>query len=266
MGCTCSCLCAASIPKLEGFLVHQSPPANGYILGELASTTAGIITLYYSGGITNKTPAAGAHPTTNPVKTSRSNDSKEIFTVFRPGDLDFKYIRQPTIVRNATGQAIAMLKSDSTTNPVQVGNTYTGYCMAPRFDGQGEAFKVDGVSMYPTFRVQNMIKPNPEGTFGYAEFNVYLVKDAKVFDSDPAYVLTTYWTCGCGAEVQAFALTTSADNAGVAHGNVYGSGQIRLTVAQGMDAGLAVLAGFAPALLVSEIKPTVNGAPMAPAF
>jgi hypothetical protein len=246
--------------------VNQSPPANGYILGELASTTAGIITLYFSGGITNKMPAAGAHPTTNPVKTGSSKDGLEIFTVFRAGDLEFKYIRQPTIARNAAGQAIAMLKSDSTTNPVQVGNTYTGYCVAPRFDGQGVACNVEGVSMYSAFQVQNMTKPNPEGTFGFAEFNVYLMKDASVFDSDPAYVLTTYWTCSAGAETQAFALRTSADNAGVAHGNMTGGGKITLTVAKGMDAGLAVLAGFAPALLVSEIKSKDVGGPVGMAF
>ena len=48
---------------------------------------------------------------------------------------------------------------------------------------------------------------------------------------------------------------------GVAHGSLKGafSDQITLTVAQGMDAGLAVLAGFTPALLVSEIKVVDKG-------
>jgi len=253
------CLCSTPLPKLEGFLVNQPPPANGYILGEVASTNAGNMELHYSGGITNKMPAAGAHPTTNPVKTGSSN---EIFTVLRAGDLNSKLIRDPTIVRDASGHTIAMLKSDSTTGPVQVGNTYTGYCVTPRFNGQGVASTVDGVSMYTAFRVQNIdTKPTPEGTFGKAEFNVYLMKDAAVFHSDPAYVLTAYDTCSMVAQRHAFALTTSADNVGVAHGSLEGafSDQITLTVAQGMDAGLAVLAGFTPALLVSEIKVVDKG-------
>ena len=33
--------CGSSLPKVEGFLVDQPTPANGYILGELASTAAG---------------------------------------------------------------------------------------------------------------------------------------------------------------------------------------------------------------------------------
>ena len=101
-------------------------------------------------------------------------------------------------------------------------------------------------------------KPTVEGTFGNANFNVYLMRDAAVFDSEPAYVLRTLWGLSAGAHTHKFTLTTHADGAGVAHGNVKGSGQvpqtITLTVAKGMDAGLAVLAGFAPALLVSEIE------------
>jgi len=245
------------LPKVEGFLVDQQTPANGYILGELASTAAGNVTLCYSGGITNRSPAAGAHPTTNPVK----NDSGDvIFTVLRAGDLNFKWIREPTMVKDAGGQTIAMLKSDSTTTPVCVGNTFTGYCSAPRFDGQGAAFNVDGVSMYSAFRVQNVsTKPTVEGTFGNANFNVYLMRDAAVFDSQPAYVLRTLWGVSPGAHTHKFTLTTHADGAGVAHGNATGSGQITLTVAKGMDAGLAVLAGFAPALLVSEIEVVDKG-------
>ena len=47
--------CGSSLPKVEGFLVDQpTPAANGYILGELASTAAGNVTLRYSGGISNR--------------------------------------------------------------------------------------------------------------------------------------------------------------------------------------------------------------------
>ena len=243
--------CGASLPKVEGFLVDQQTPANGYILGELASTAAGNVTLRYSGGISNRSNGVGADPTTNPVMT----DSKDvIFTVNRAGDLHYKWIREPTIVKDTGGKTIAMLKSDSTTTPVSVGNTYTGYCSAPRFDGQGAAFTADdGVSMYPAFRVQNM--DAKAGNVGYANFNVYLMKDGAAFDSTPTYVLTTYFSCSATVK---FLLTTYAGNAGVAHGNVSG-GKITLTVVKGMDAGLALLAGFAPALLVGELEYVDSG-------
>lgn len=249
--------CGASLPKVEGFLVEQPTQGNGHILGNLASTAAGNITLHYSSGMTNKGPAPGSHPTTNPV---RVDSGDVIFTVNRAGDLPPRnWIRGPTIAKDAAGRTIAMLKSDSTTKLKwdSVGNTYTGYCLAPRFDGQGAAFTADGVSMYSAFRVQNM--DSKAGNLGYGKFNVYLIKDGAAFDSTPTYVLTTYFSCNA---TQKFLLTTYADNAGVAHGNTKSGpfgGKITLTVVKGMDAGLALLAGFAPALLVGEQYVVDNG-------
>ena len=84
---------------------------------------------------------------------------------------------------------------------------------------------------------------------------MYFIKDGAAFDSTPTYVLTTYFSCSATVK---FLLTTYADNAGVAHGNVSG-GKITLTVVKGMDAGLALLAGFAPALLIAELEYVDNG-------
>ena len=253
--------CGASLPKVEGFLVEQPTPANGYILGDLASTAAGNVTLHYSGGITNKGVAAGSYPTTNPVKIDGGD---VIFTVLRAGDLNRPrdWIRGPTIAKDAAGRTIAMLKTDSTTKLKwdSVGNTYTGYCLAPRFDGQGAAFTADGVSMYSAFRVQNM--DSKAGNLGYGKFNVYLIKDGAAFDSTPTYVLTTYFSCSATVK---FLLTTYADNAGVAHGDTKFGGKITLTVVKGMDAGLALLAGFAPALLIAELE-YVDSGPTGAAF
>lgn len=254
------------MPKVDGFLTDQPMPANGYILGELASTAAGNVSLRYSGGITNRGFAPGVHPTTNPV-TSESSDV--IFTVHRAGNLNKQWIREPTIVKDAGAKTIAMLKSDSTTTPVCVGNSYTGYCSAPRFDGQGAAFNVDGVPMYSAFRVQNVsTKPDAAGNFGSANFNVYLMRDAAAFDLQPAYVLRTWGLAlGFSGFAHRFTLVTHADGAamgaGVAHGKSDLGGKITLTVAKGMDAGLAVLAGFAPDLLVGEMEAVDGGGPIA---
>eukprot|EP00947_MAST-08B_sp_MAST-8B-sp1_P001964 g1964.t1 len=240
--------CRTSMPKVDGFLTDQPMPANGYILGELASTAAGNVSLRYSGGITNRGFAPGVHPTTNSV-TSESSDV--IFTVHRAGNLNKQWIREPTIVKDAGAKTIAMLKSDSTTTPVCVGNSYTGYCSAPRFDGQGAAFNVDGVPMYSAFRVQNLsTKPDAAGNFGSANFNVYLMRDAAAFDLQPAFTLVTH-------------ADGAAMGAGVAHGKSDLGGKITLTVAKGMDAGLAVLAGFAPDLLVGEMEAVDGGGPIA---
>ena len=244
--------CGASFPAADGFLVEHPASARGLLFGDLASTAAGPVTLRYSAGITIGTPC-GTEPTTNPVKDSSGN---VLFTVCRagepPGNSDFnfgqwrKLIRQPTIVRDAAGKCIAMLKSDSIKDPVQPGNVYTVYSAKPPFEGQAAAFTVEDVALYAAFKVQNLANRT---------YRVIMVKDASGgLEQQPAYTLKSYMTF---SPVDKFVLTlpehTTKEPMGVACGDKNGSADYLLTVSKGMDAGLAVMAGFAMALLNDEI-------------
>ena len=81
----------------------------------------------------------------------------------------------------------------------------------------------------------------------------------KGLEQQPAYTLKSYMTF---SPVDKFVLTlpehTTKEPMGVACGDKNGSADYLLTVSKGMDAGLAVMAGFAMALLNDEIPGSAN--------
>ena len=252
--------CGASFPAADGFLVEHPASTRGFVLGDLASTAAGQVTLRYSAGISMGTPC-GMNPTTNPVK---DGSGTLLFTVYRagepPGNSDFnfgqwrKLIRQPTVLRDAAGKCIALLKSDSIKDPVQPGNVYTGYSAKPPFEGQSAALTFEDVALYAAFKVQNIAN---------RQNRVIMVKDAAGgLEPQPAYMLKTHMTI---SPVDKFVVTlpghTKKEPMGVACGDKSGSADHLLTVAKGMDAGVAVMAGFAAALLGAEIPGGNGGGP-----
>ena len=137
------------MPKPDGFLVDQTSPTSGFMLGDIASTAEGPVTLHYPSG------EPFGLPTTCRVVDASNN---LLFTVHRAGAepqpmFSFKPIRKPTIVRDPVGAIIGMLSSDSE-KPVTTPPTgYSGYSSRPRFEGQPAKFTVEGVPLYAWFKV-----------------------------------------------------------------------------------------------------------------
>ena len=76
--------CGPSMPKLDEFLVAVPAPASGFMLGDIASTAEGSVTLRFPCGVTiaGSNFAGPEPPATCPVK---DENDKLLFTVYRAG-------------------------------------------------------------------------------------------------------------------------------------------------------------------------------------
>ena len=245
--------CGPSMPKLDEFLVAVPAPASGFMLGDIASTAEGSVTLRFPCGVTiaGSNFAGPEPPATCPVK---DENEKLLFTVYRAGAepkstfSPVKPLRKPTVVRDPAGTVIAMLQTDAT-EPAkfQLANSYTGYSARPCFAGQPASVTVEGVPLYPWFKAWNGGNPrHPQ---------LYLHGPAGL-EKPHAYQYTTYG--GAFMPPHKFTIvSTGADKAGVAYGvqlggNVQSGGRHEVTTAKGMDAGLVATAAFCPLLLEEE--------------
>ena len=224
------------MPKPDGFLVDQTSPTSGFMLGDIASTAEGPVTLRYPSG------EPFGLPTTCQVVDASNN---LLFTVHRAGAepqpmFSFKPIRKPTIVRDPAGAIIVMLSSDSE-KPVTTPPTgYGGYSSRPRFEGQPAKFTVEGVPLYAWFKVWTCAEH-------CKQVQIYYYAADGSTEKPNAYDHKLYPHMG----PPPYKFTTKASGAGVVYGALAG-GRYEVTVAKGMDAGLAALASFCPQLLEDE--------------
>ena len=111
--------CGPSMPKLEGFHVEQTVPASGFMLGDVASTADSQVVLRFPCGMSL---ARSSFDGPEPPSTCQVLDGNQtlLFTVHRAGAepkssmlSTIKPLRKPTIVRDPTGQVIAVLQTDA---------------------------------------------------------------------------------------------------------------------------------------------------------
>jgi len=179
------------VPAKETFLVDQTPPASGFLLGNVASTDKGAVTLRFPCGHVEEDDdaitvcelmdinekllfsvhRAGSNESVeNLIKHGGYQDLNPIVNVVhRPPGLG-PLLREASIVRDPKGVIIGMLATDRTEpqsdllSELTFGQakglsmileaqpaSYSGYAARPRFAGQAAAMTVEGVPMYAWF-------------------------------------------------------------------------------------------------------------------
>ena len=162
----------SKLPGKETFLTDQTPPASGFLLGKVASTDNGAVTLRFpcgkhAAGMNNEDYAEA-------ITICEVKDINEtlLFSVHRAGKepkevalfgsqyYGWQPLRKASIVRDPKGIAIGMLATDRKKPPGQPldvsgslpgPTSYTGYAARPRFAGQEDSVSVEGVPMYAWF-------------------------------------------------------------------------------------------------------------------
>ena len=160
----------SKLPEKETFLTDQAPPASGFLLGKVASTDKGAVTLRFPCG------NVGDNFWGNAVTICEVKDVNEqvLFSVHRAGAEEketglftnrygWQPLRKASIVRDPKGVALGMLATDRKSPPGQMFGwmenasfvpgpaSYTGYAARPRFAGQEDSVTVEGVPMYAWF-------------------------------------------------------------------------------------------------------------------
>ena len=256
--------CGPSMPKLEGFHVEQTVPASGFMLGDVASTADSQVVLRFPCGMSL---ARSSFDGPEPPSTCQVLDGNQtlLFTVHRAGAepkssmlSTIKPLRKPTIVRDPTGQVIAVLQTDAT-EPQKYStgtNSYTCYSARLRFEGQAPDVTVEGVALYAWFKQWNANDVDHTliyfiGPAGLEKPNAY---HHDLFGAAfmPPWKFTTTTPAKAGV---AFGAKVSGPTQ-PGSGNVTGLNEV--TVAKGMDAGVVVLAAFCPALLEAEFVDSNN--------
>ena len=282
------------LPKKEGFLVDQTEPATGFLLGDIASTSDGPVVLRFPCGMTLDTGST-IKPEPAAVCEVVDIDENPLFSIHRAGAeprpsifSTHQPLRKPTIVRDTEGRVIGVLGTDAKRPPSSEPTSYTGYSARPRFAGQVAAFTFEDVPFYPWFM---SFKPTPSfqdtmiylyGSKGLEQPHAYDHKIAvALLDPKPPW---RFFMCHPQESYRGPLPRAAIDSAqlvqsllasprftclkhrgqkkpmvGVAYGDVVGGnvdagGRSEVTIAKGMDAGLVAMAAFCPALLEAEFQ------------
>ena len=153
-------LSGSKLPDKEGFLVEQTPLGSGFLLGRIASTHKGPVTLRFhcdpldhedvvtSCDVvdTNEKLLFSVH-----LAKAKPKKGNKLASPF-----DWQPLRKASIVRDPAGVIIGMLATDRERPPgfgwrFTKPASYTGYAVRPRFAGQVSAVTVEGVPMYAWF-------------------------------------------------------------------------------------------------------------------
>ena len=187
----------SKLPAKETFLTDQAPPASGFLLGKVASTDKGAVTLRFPCG--NQGDFYGTAITICEVKDINENvlfsvhraGAEEKETGFFTSPYGWQPLRKASIVRDPKGVALGMLATDRKSAPGQMFGaietdkfipgpaSYTGYAARPRFAGQEDSVIVEGVPMYAWFTFfapggGHMPQPLAPGSQGQRDNMIYL--------------------------------------------------------------------------------------------
>ena len=112
MGCG-----ASAMPTYDDFLTEQTPPASGFMLGDVASTKDGPVVLRIPCGMSIPPPEPAANC---PVMQVVDQSETMIMVVQRAGNepkssmfSPTKPLRKPTVVRDAAQRIIGLLHTDA---------------------------------------------------------------------------------------------------------------------------------------------------------